>query len=265
MQIRERGVAFFDSGIGGLTVMAACRKYLPNEPFYYYGDNENAPYGNLTPEQIKGYLFQAFDVFVKLNVKAAVVACNTATAVCVDELRQKYSFPIVGVEPAVFAAARKRNDVLVLSTSATHNSARFHDLCLRVKRRFPEVKIQSVACPSLAGVIEKGIVQSGIDYTQYLPTASPCAVVLGCTHYIYIKEVIRDFYGCEVYDGNEGVARRLCLLLEKNRDGQPLLPQRPQIEKGTNLVNETAPNFFLGASKTYNQHVYEQMFAKNKV
>lgn len=81
MQIPQGGVAFFDSGIGGLTVLAKCKQRLPNEIFYYYGDNERAPYGNLPPDQIERYVFQAFDELQSLKIKAAVIACNTATAV----------------------------------------------------------------------------------------------------------------------------------------------------------------------------------------
>ncbi len=261
MQMREGGVAFFDSGIGGLTVMATCRKYLPDETFYYLGDNARAPYGALPTERIQSYVFEAFEVFAKLQVKAAVVACNTATAVCVETLRQQYAFPIVGAEPAVFSAARKYNDILVLSTPATNDSARFHALCQRAKRRFPQTEIRAIPCPSLAGAIEKGIFQSATDYTAYLPKAAPAAVVLGCTHYIYIKEEIREFYGCEVYDGNEGIARRLRSLLEKNRDGQPPLTQDAKNPmQGSNVGKKKGSVLFLGSQETYNQSVFEQTF-----
>ena len=107
MQIAEGGIAFFDSGIGGLTVLAECCRQIKGGVFYYYGDNTHAPYGNLPPEKIKEYVFQAFEKFRRLKVRAAVIACNTATAVCVEELRKKYDFPIIGAEPAVYSAAAK--------------------------------------------------------------------------------------------------------------------------------------------------------------
>ncbi|MBQ8309104.1 MAG: aspartate/glutamate racemase family protein [Clostridia bacterium] len=119
MGIPSGGVAFFDSGIGGLTVLAECKKFLPDRLFYYYGDNENAPYGNRKKETIEKYVLTAFERLRELAPQAAVVACNTATAVCVEKLRKIYSFPIVGAEPAVFAAAKRGGEIYVLATKAT--------------------------------------------------------------------------------------------------------------------------------------------------
>ena len=89
MGIPSGGVAFFDSGIGGLTVLCECAARLPNERFYYFGDNRHAPYGNLSDKKIKKLVFRAFRKFAALRVKAAVLACNTATATCVEALPTK--------------------------------------------------------------------------------------------------------------------------------------------------------------------------------
>ena len=209
MKIPKGGVAFFDSGIGGLTVLHECRKLFPNEIFYYYGDNDRAPYGNLSPNLIRAYVQEAFALFEKLNVRAAVVACNTVTALCIEELRTHYKFPIIGAEPAILPAAYNGGEVFVLTTRATYESERFKKLCSKARARYPCLNLQAKPCDDLAGVIEKNLMNKGFDFSCYLPQGAPSAVVLGCTHYIYIKEIIRKFYGCRVYDGNEGIARRL--------------------------------------------------------
>ena len=287
-QIPRGGIAFFDSGIGGLTVLSACRKYLPNEVFYYYGDNTRAPYGNQPPEKICTYVEEAFAFFLSLQVRAVVLACNTATAVCADFLRQKYAFPIIGAEPAVQAAARVGKKILVLSTKATGESHRFGALCERVRKNFPNTEIASVLCERLAGEIERHISEPDFSYASCLPVFNPDVVVLGCTHYIYIKEYIQSFYGCKTLDGNDGIARRLHFLLsgnqfapvvEKNWDGQPLSTTPPQSKGGfcpqnapfspiiqenvsPENVTQTAPIFFLGACSGYNLRIFEQMFGK---
>ncbi len=260
MKIPQGGIAFFDSGIGGLTVLDTCKKYLPNEIFYYYGDNRRAPYGNLPMDTISAYVEEAFDVFSKLRVKAAVLACNTATAVCVEDLRKKYPFPIIGAEPSVLPAASGGGEVLVLSTCATKNSARFARLTEKALARYPSVSITSVACPTLAEEIEKNIRKKGYSYAHLLPPANPTSVVLGCTHYVYVKTQIEAFYRCPVYDGNEGIAKRLRWALstsakstdtEKNRERKPL------------VTTARPPQFFyLGSGKYQNKRIFEQMFGK---
>ena len=131
MDIPGGGVGFFDSGIGGLTVLKSCLNVCGGLPVYYYGDDKRAPYGNLPPETIREYARDAFGLFGKLRVKAAVIACNTVTAVCADEFRRSFPFPVIGAEPAVFPAAKKGGRIFILATRATVESERFQRLCLR--------------------------------------------------------------------------------------------------------------------------------------
>lgn len=220
-------VAFFDSGIGGLTTLSACVEYAKNNlpgwanlHFFYYGDNFRAPYGNLSRDTILSYVSDAFELFERLGVDGAVIACNTATAVGADFLRKKYSFPIIGIEPAIISACKnlqnQTGEIFALMTRATFLSERFNCLCARARENFPCVKIRAFACEELAGVIEKNISVQDFDYTKFLPLGAPSAVVLGCTHYVYIKNQIERFYSCSAFDGNEGVARRLFSLLYEN-------------------------------------------------
>ena len=236
MGIPKGGIAFFDSGIGGLTVLQACKKLLPNEIFYYYGDNKRAPYGNLPVSKIKKYVGRAFKRFQRLRVKAVVLACNTVTAVCVEELRGKYAFPIIGTEPAILTAAKGGGEVFVLSTRATYESIRFQTLLKRGRALFPKTEIKAFPCDGLAGAIEKNLINKEEDYTPFLPHGKPNAVVLGCTHYVYAAEQIGRFYGCKTFDGNGGVALRLRTVLEEQKMQKTRLdPFRPPKDKKTSF------------------------------
>ncbi len=216
MPIPTGGVAFFDSGIGGLTVLYKCLPYLQGETIYYYGDNKRAPYGNLPPTTIKQYVGEAFQLFSLLNVKAAVIACNTATAICAKELREKYSFPIIGAEPALLPAAKAGGEVFVLCTRRTFESERFAFLCQKARKLYPLAKIRPIACDGLAGEIERHSLDKKAELAKFLPKGNPQGVVLGCTHYVYYKKEIENFYHCPVYDGNEGICRQLLSFIQGN-------------------------------------------------
>ena len=234
MRIPKGGIGFFDSGIGGLTVLAACEKYFQEGVFYYYGDNEHAPYGNLPKKKIKRYVAKIFNIFSRLRVRAVVIACNTVTAVCIEELRKKYPFPIIGAEPAINTAASQGGEVAAFVTRATFDSERFQNLCYRAQTVFPESKITPIACDDLAGTIEKNLADENFDYTPFLPDVKTDAVVLGCTHYVYIKDKIKARYGCETYDGNEGIARRLFTILERKKEKDR--DRRPPVEKSRKFL-----------------------------
>ena len=285
------GIGFFDSGAGGLTVLADCLKYLGGGAVYYYGDNARAPYGNLPRSVMKKYVLEAFDTFAALKASAAVVACNTVTALFIEELRKKYPFPIVGVEPAVFPAAKRGGDVFVLSTRATFESDRLLSLCARARAAYPAAKIACYPCDGLAGAVESLLRGEANDWRKYLPAGAPTAVVLGCTHYIYLKEEISRHYRCDALDGNEAVAKRLKFLLE-NRERQPLGKNfaflKPLattfLKKGANCrlflqknrknLRRISPKhrkiknalnlYFLGSGRILNLKIHERMFGFNK-
>ena len=278
------GVFFFDSGIGGLSVLSACRERLKGTTFYYYGDNPNAPYGNLPPERIFQRVQEIFISCARLPIRAAVLACNTVTAVCVETLRKSLPFPIIGAEPAVLLGARQGKSVLVLATKATCQSRRFTLLLTRARELYPNVRIECFACEQLAGAIEHGLGRGETDITSHLPKAQPDVVVLGCTHYVFVKKQIADFYNCVVVDGNQGIAARLqwaietstttiqspTAKIERSAQGRALARGQTQenalpaftdytLLKGKNGEGDI---FFLGKAKNSNLVIYEQMFAK---
>ncbi len=286
MRVPKGGIAFFDSGIGGLTLLADCVQAFPEEIFYYYGDNKNAPYGNLPPRKIRRYVFRAFKRFKRLKVQAAVLACNTATAVCIDELRKQFSFPIIGVEPAVRVAAKRGGNVLVLTTRATYNSQRFKRLCAEAQNCYPKAKVVAYPCDHLAGEIELGEWEK-IDLEKHLPKQNPVAVVLGCTHYIYVGEKIAKFYDCEVYDGNAGAVKRLRDALTKNapkkgvknefskknwderppfakdREKRPFLPPKIHQEEQKNKTNKRSQKMTSNMQKRGSFNVFYLRKAQN--
>lgn len=291
--MQRGGIAFFDSGVGGLSVLSACRESLYCVPVYYYGDNARAPYGNRNMEEIRAYTHEAFRLFERLGVQIAVVACNTVTAVMIDELRATYSFPILGIEPAILPAARKGGRVLVLATKATAESARLNRLTAVARRRYPSVKIQTVGCAHLAEEVENACRCGSLPSAFSLPRVEVDGVVLGCTHYSLIKNRIADFYGAEVFDGNQAVANRLRQVrAEQEKDRAILEGSSPKtacfctpkkslrnllffVEKrrkkggGFSLKKEACfwkvknaqSLYFLGSGRVFNRQFYERMFA----
>ncbi|MDE6274694.1 MAG: aspartate/glutamate racemase family protein [Clostridiales bacterium] len=260
-------VGVFDSGIGGLNVLAACQRLAPEYTYYYLGDNEHAPYGSKPCGEIYARVRAAIIEFERLGVDAVVLGCNTATAVCANALREEFSFPIVGTEPAVALAARKYSRPLVLCTPRTAESARLNALI----QRFPQCSFTVAPMPRLAGEIERSIL-SGRTPTiaDHLPRGDFDAVVLGCTHYAFVRRQIATFYGVETLSGEEGTAKRLVSLLafkqiecekgclgtadHQNNDNKH--EQKFVLLRGICAKNV----IFLGNSGEKNKQIYKQMF-----
>ncbi|MGN0818515.1 MAG: glutamate racemase [Candidatus Coproplasma sp.] len=201
-----RPVCVFDSGIGGLTLFAECVKKYKNTDFAYFADNYNVPYGNLPPERICSLTERIFEKIARFNPCAVVIACNTATATCADRLRKRYDFPVLGIQPAVKPAAEHGGKILVLATQATVNSASFAKLIARYGTEKTVVR----ACPNLAEYIERNVaLYPDIDVSGFLPDVEADCVVLGCTHYTFVKNAIAKRYGCAIFDGIAGTVDHL--------------------------------------------------------
>lgn len=202
-------VCVFDSGIGGINLLICCTRLMPQVDFYYFADNYNVPYGNLPPQRIRGLVGNIFEKIAAFSPSAAVIACNTATAVCAGELRKKYSFHVVGVEPAVKQAAEYGGKFLVLATKATCASPSFSAL---IKKYGALAEVYP--CADLAERIEREILSPDLGkLAEVLPVKKYSSVVLGCTHYVFIKEQIRKRFSCPVFDGMAGTADHLLKIL----------------------------------------------------
>lgn len=200
-------VCFFDSGIGGLSLLCECVRRLPQVDFTYFADNFCVPYGNLCRKELIDKVDGIFGQINALAPAAAVVACNTVTAECIDFLRGKYRFEIIGIQPALKPALNAQGKNLVLATVATAKSEAMKTLL----DNFGGGRTEVVACGELASAIENNIDNLTAEkITGFLPRKKADNVILGCTHYIFAKEIIKKFYNCRIFDGTEGTAERLC-------------------------------------------------------
>ncbi|MBU4201081.1 MAG: glutamate racemase [Verrucomicrobia bacterium] len=209
-------IAFFDSGIGGLTVLKHAIRELPNHDFIYYADTKNAPYGVKTKEHVRKHVFEAVDYIAKHDIQALVIACNTATAVAITDLRHHYPFHIVGMEPAVKPAVirNRGKNILVLATSLTLKASKLEALIASVDKNNKTVKMEMDA---LVGFAESWDFNSGNvkkyiqDKLRTLRVAELETIVLGCTHFIYYKSIIQEVVGDEIkiIDGNIGTVANL--------------------------------------------------------
>ncbi|MCQ2353749.1 MAG: glutamate racemase [Clostridia bacterium] len=217
----SRPIAVFDSGVGGLSVLVRLRELMPEEDFIYLGDRKNAPYGSKTHEEVRRIAEKNVDMLVLHGAKAVVIACNTATAAAVEPMRKKYpQIPIIGIEPAVKPAVDAGcGRILVLATPRTVSEPRFTAL---MERRAGNSSVIGVPCEGLSQMVESGECE-GKETDEYFerlftPFRSDGfdAVVLGCTHYPFVRSAIRRAVGEKVaiFDGAEGTARHTKSCLE---------------------------------------------------
>jgi glutamate racemase len=216
-------IGVFDSGVGGLSVLREVRELLPGEDLLYVADQAHCPYGSKSREQIAERARAITQFLVKQGAKLIVVACNTATTAAVDELRATFRQPIVGMEPAVKpAAAATRNGMVgVLATGATLSGDRF----ARLVERFGEgLQVLTQPCPGLVEQVEAGDLTSHHTrdlvnhYVEHLLAAGADTLVLGCTHYPFLRELIAAAAGPEVtlIDTGPAVARQVARVLDAN-------------------------------------------------
>lgn len=208
---RSAPVGVFDSGMGGLSVLAALIRRLPGERFVYLSDPEHLPYGSRSEEEIRLLTEKGVRRLLAAGCKAVVLACNTATNAAAEAIRTWYP-TLLGVEPAVKpAVAAVRGKVLVLTTPATVCRRKFLELC----RRYGQNRLIVSPQPDLAARIEADFFRPESllsDVRQALkPFPEAEAVVLGCTHYALIRPLFERFL--PAFDGAEGVANRTAFLL----------------------------------------------------
>lgn len=221
-------IAFFDSGLGGLSVLHHARKAIPRADFLFYADEDHVPYGEKSRADILRYVTEAFDFLVGEGADAIVVACNTATSVAIADMRRRYAIPIIGMEPAVKRALDLDGSrrVLVAATPVTVKGEKLRLLLSRIDRRH---LVDCIALPRLVTFAEREEFRSE-SVTGYLREAlAPfrledySAFVLGCTHFNYFKDTLRALLPTNVcfVDGNAGAVRELIHEL----GGEAALPQ----------------------------------------
>ncbi|MDD2060701.1 glutamate racemase [Pseudomonas sp. GD03860] len=214
-------VGVFDSGVGGLSVLAEIQRLLPNESLLYVADCGHIPYGEKSPEFIRERCRRVAEFFRAQGAKAMVLACNTATVAAVADLREQYpQWPLVGMEPAVkpAAAATRSGVVGVLATTGTLQSAKFAALLDRFAN---DVRVVTQPCPGLVECIEAGDLSSPAlrellqGYLRPLLDAGCDTLILGCTHYPFLKPLLAQMVPASIaiIDTGAAVARQLQRLL----------------------------------------------------
>ena len=228
-------IGVFDSGFGGLTVLRELLPLIPGAHYIYLGDTARLPYGAKSRETIARYAVSSAQFLEQQGAELLVIACNTATALALQDVRLAVSLPVVGViEPgasAVAHAAGSAKDVLVLATSATVQSHAYHDACLALGLRTTEI-----ACPLLVPLVEEGWGDHHVTkevlriyLKDALAQCTPSAVLLGCTHYPLIKHVITSVLrelasDAAVIDSAHATAHAVTAQLGLNRRGHADVP-----------------------------------------
>ena len=209
-------IGVFDSGIGGLTVVKELREFLPNEDIIYFGDTARVPYGPRPALQILDFMGQILRFFAAQPVKLAVVACNTMTALGVEENQSRYPFSLVGVDTGIEAALKFGERIGLLATQATVASGK-HAAKARSLERGAE--LIGVPCPKFVPLIESGriegeeVEQAVFEYLRPLCAKRAQSVILGCTHYPLLTDLIRAAAGDEI--GIINPARETALTAER--------------------------------------------------
>ena len=218
--MQERNIGVFDSGIGGVTVLREIIKVLPNENYIYYSDSKSNPYGDKTKEEIIKRCEEIFEFLLSKNCKAVVIACNTASSIASNYLREKYkNIPIIAIEPAykmVYDYAYDK-ETLVMATKGTIESEKFNLLY----HKYDNHKTKLLECVGLADVIEEGNESKIKNYLernigQYKRKIEN--VVLGCTHYPLIQKEIDQVLGGNVrfFNGANRLSVHLKSVLDEN-------------------------------------------------
>ncbi len=215
-------IGVFDSGVGGISVLADLIQLLPNEKYIYFGDSKNAPYGIKSTEEVKERSIEVADFLVKKGSKLLVVACNTATSVAVNELRERFNIPVIGMEPALKPAVEltKEGSIVVMATPVTLKEKKFHHLIEQFQDYRHVIKLP---CPGLVEIIEsKGT--TAVELETYLierfssiNIETVKSIVLGCTHYVFIQAAIKSVVGegIQFVDGNYGTAKHVERILQQ--------------------------------------------------
>ncbi|QXM07123.1 glutamate racemase [Crassaminicella indica] len=209
-------IGVFDSGLGGISVLKEMKKLMPHEDFIYYGDSKNIPYGKKTKERLKELCFQIGDYFIERGVKAIVIACNTATSAAVNEFRERYSIPIIGIEPALKPAVERCNGgkIVVLATEVTLREEKFYRL---MNKYTDQAEIIKMPAPKLVTLVEQGSIggkeaEDAVgELFKNININEVDSIVLGCTHYPFLNNTFKKVLGENItlIDGGLGTAQHL--------------------------------------------------------
>lgn len=249
----NRPIGVFDSGLGGLSVWRELRKGLPCESLIYFGDGKNCPYGPKPYTEVVEYVDQAVQFLISKNVKMLVVACNAATTAAIEYLRANYSFPIIGMEPAVKPAAMATQSgvIGILATAATLNGGMYRQTAAKYTDK---VKIISAVGEGFVELVERDAERTDEARETVARVIGPMLeagadqIVLGCTHYPFLSDVMMGIIGdrkVALIDPAPAVERRVRQLLAENN-----LAAEP--------TNEPFFEFYTAADDSYLEKLIEK-------
>ncbi len=245
--MRDASIGVFDSGVGGLTVVRELMRQLPNENIVYFGDTARVPYGNKSKETIIRYARQIIRFLKTKNVKAIVIACNTASALALEEVSKESDIPIIGVVvPGARAAAEvtSTKKIGVVATEATINSEIYTQVITGMDC---EVTVVGKACPLFVPIVEEGfakhkIAEDVIDYyLKDMKTSNIDAMILGCTHYPLLRSRIIEYMGDEIHLVNP--AYETAMDLKKLLEEQNLEKSDSAVAEYSFYVSDAADKF----------------------
>ncbi len=264
---KEAPIGIFDSGVGGLTVARKIFEILPGENIVYFGDVGRTPYGPRSKEIIIQFTTQDVAFLVEREVKFIVCACNSSSAVALDEIRKDYHIEIVGViEPGARAAVEKTKNgrIGVIGTNATIGSNAYAHIIHAIN---PDLKVFSLACPLFVPLVEEGYVEKEAtyliarDYLQTMLDVEIDTLVLGCTHYPLLKHVISEVMGEDVtlIDSGEETAREAQRILTEGGLLNPVSAQPPPSEGSRKYYVSDVPAKFSRMASRFLGHEVENI------
>ncbi len=259
-QLSNSPIGIFDSGIGGLTVAHAIKQQLPKEEILYFGDTAHLPYGDKSPEAILQFADRITSFLQQEGCKMVIVACNTASAVAFEHLKEKWEERLLllnVIDPVVdeLTAIQAKGKVGVIGTKATIRSNAYEN---KLRRQRPELQVASLATPLLVSMIEEGFFNNKLSHTiieaylNYPDFADIDAMILGCTHFPLIREEIQSFLGkkVQIFDSTDAVAHTAAQILEK---------------KGLLREKEGGPDRFLVSDYTHSFEQTSRIFFGEKI
>ena len=261
MNKQNSAIGLFDSGIGGLSVLKQFLRYLPGENYIYLGDTARVPYGNRSPETVIEYSKQCINFLVNQDVKLIVIACNTASATALDTVKQMTDVPIIGmINPAAQSAilTTQNNRIGVIGTRATINSKAYQNEIVKLAGR-QDIEVFAKSCPLFVPLVEEGMILHEVtrmiaeEYLGEFKAHNIDTLVLGCTHYPLLKQLITEILPTvELIDPGELAAIKVIRSLAVAnllKDDTNLVLDHPTVKFFSTDVSETFPTtaeYFLG-------------------
>lgn len=253
----DQPIGIFDSGIGGTSIWKEIHHLLPNEKTIYLADSKNAPYGQKSKEEIIALSMKNTELLLKMNCKLIVVACNTATTNAIEELREKYDVPFIGIEPAIKPAVShsKTQIIGILATQGTLNSALFN----KTTEKYQNTKIIEQVGHGLVQLIENGGINSPEmtkllhSYLTPMIEANIDYLVLGCSHYPYLIPQIKKILPAhiQIIDSGEAVAKQTQKILKE--------------KIGFNSAKNNEPIFYTNTDSKVLSEILENKYTVEKI